>query len=50
MAKKYRVFISIEEEDDVLDTFDRIDDTCLGVFNSLEEAHNLCEAVEDTYL
>jgi len=48
--KKYRVFITIEEEDTRTDDYERVYDECLGTFASQEDAYELCTAIQETYL
>lgn len=48
--KKYRVFITIEEEETENDNFEQVYDECLGIFDTLKEAHELYTAIQETYL
>ena len=48
--KTYRVFVTIEEEDDKFDTYSMIDETCLGTFDNLKDAQELAQTIEDTHL
>lgn len=48
--KIYRVFITIEEEDTKSDIYEQVYDECLGTFASQEDAHELCTAIQETYL
>jgi hypothetical protein len=45
---KYRIFISIEEEDEETDEFKAVYDQCLDTFTTLEEAHEFVTKLEGT--
>jgi hypothetical protein len=43
---KYRIFISIEEENEETDEYRAVYDQCLDVFTALEEAHKFVTKIE----